>query len=373
MKIAIQAADLDAARIDGTRVYLANLLRLFGALETRDQFLLYHKKTFNPALAPPVFPNYIFREKNFPLFWTQTRFAFELAKSGAQKLWMPVQALPLFRSAGMETIVTMHDLAFKFFPTMFPAKDLFQLNRYADYVVKRADKLIAVSEATRQDILRCYPAISEKKIRTIHHGFDGEIFSGRSNREAEEEFRREYGLSNEPYWLYVGAIQPRKDLVSLIEAFSLLKKEKPYLSDKLVLVGAPAWQAEGTLRCVKQSPVSKDIILTGTVPFVALPKFYQFASAFVFPELCSGFGIPLLEAFASGVPVVAADNPALREVGTDAALFFPPGDVAGLARELKKIRENPDLRQALVAKGRNRVTAFSWEKCARETLAYIKE
>ena len=268
--------------------------------------------------------------------------------------------------------MTIHDLAFKIYPAMFPDSDRFKLNLYADYAIKRADKLIAVSEATKQDILRFYPAVPESRIRTVHHGFDSQIFSQKIAASEAKELREKYVLSDAPYLLYVGAIQPKKDLISLVKAFSHLKKENKYADYRLVIAGTPAWQAEDTLECIKNSPFVKDIILTGRVSFFDLPKFYQCASIFIFPELYPGFGIPLLEAFASGVPVVAADNPALREVGGDAALFFECGKPADLAEKISTILDDAAIRAELVRKGHQRTQHFSWEKCARETLEQIK-
>ena len=372
MKIAIQAADLDAKRIDGTRVYILNLLKFFGQLDITSKFLLYHKKEFNPELIPPDFSNYEIIQKSAPFLWTQTRFAYELKKDLPDVLWMPMQALPIMRPRGMKTVITVHDLAFKVFPAMFPKKDLWQLNFYANYAIKNADKIIAVSVSTKKDILRFYPKIDPQKICVIYHGFDAELFFRKIDGEVQRRFRAKYLIDDAPYLLYVGAIQPRKNLITLIEAFGKLKATGNYPKLKLVLAGAPAWQAESTLEAVQNSHYSKEIVLTGRVSFSDLAKFYRCAKMFIFPSLYEGFGIPILESFASGTPVICANNSSLPEVAGDSALYFTSGDVAELEAKIKEILENAPLRESLIKKGYLQLEKFSWEKCAEETLEFIK-
>jgi glycosyltransferase involved in cell wall biosynthesis len=206
----------------------------------------------------------------------------------------------------------------------------------------------------------------------IHHGFDAELFSQKIDKETQKRFRAKYLIDDAPYLLYVGAIQPRKNLVTLIEAFGKLKETGNYPKLKLVLAGAPAWQAEGTLEAVQNSHYSKEIILTGRVSFSDLAKFYQCADVFIFPSLYEGFGIPILESFASGTPVICANNSSLPEVAGNAALYFTSGDVAELETKIKEILENAPLKENLIKKGYLRLEEFSWEKCAEESLEFIK-
>lgn len=372
MKIAIQIADLDAKRIDGTRVYILNVLKFFGQLDTTSEFLLYHKKEFNSELTPINFANYRIIQKSAPFLWTQTRFTYELRKDQPDVLWMPMQALPIMRPKKMKTVITVHDLAFKVFPKMFPNKDLWQLNFYANYAIKNADKIIAVSESTKKDILRFYPEVNTEKIKVIHHGFDNKLFSNKISTQEEKLFRARYELAGIKYLLYVGAIQPRKNLIALVRSFENLKKSGKYPQLKLVLAGAPAWQAGDLLEAIQNSSFSGEIILTGRVSFSDLVKFYCYAEIFVFPSLYEGFGIPILEAFACGTPVICADNSSLPEVAGDAALYFTSNDVSALSEQVIAILEDRELRESLIEKGFSQLQKFSWEKCAKESLEFIK-
>lgn len=369
MNIAIQCSDLDHERIDGTRVYLLELLRRFGILTSEVDFSLYHRRTFNPLLAPPVLANYHVKKKSFPWAWMQTRFAFELLRTRPEKLFLPIQAAPVFLPRSIEVTATIHDLAFRRYPDTFPRADLWKLNFMLEAVVKRADKLIAVSASTKRDLLEFFPHLPESRVKVIHHGFDGAFFGSRLSDNMLSEALQTFHLQRATYVLSVGALQPRKNLVRLIKAFEQAKKNTPDM--KLVLVGEPAWLSQGILEVRAQSLYSDDIILLGRVSFEALRALYQGARFFVFPSLYEGFGLPILEAFASGIPVLTADNSSLREVAGDGAWYCQAEDVVDIALKLERLWHDEHLRQECTRKGTERLKYFSWEKCAKETLEYI--
>jgi len=371
LKIAIQVADLDHSRIDGTRVYILNLLKHFGKLDVDSEFLLYHQNDFNPELAPPRFSNYKIIQKSFPFLWTQIRFAYEVWKNNADVLWMPMMALPLIRRKKMKTVITVHDLGFKIFPEYFVGRDLRKLNFFADYSIANADKIIAISEATKKDILKLYPDVSENKIRVIYHGFSADVFSGVRNIKRENEIKIRLGIEGNEYILYSGALQPRKNIERLIESFEIYKK-RTNSSAKLVLAGEKAWLWEEIEKKAQNSPYSGDIIMPGKLKFCDIGHLFRGAGVFVYPSLYEGFGITVLEAFAAGVPLIVAANSSLPEVGGDAALYFKATDVGELSLQIERVLNDEKLRAELVAKGREQIKKFSWEKCAQETLEYLR-
>jgi glycosyltransferase involved in cell wall biosynthesis len=374
MRIAINAADLDHSRIDGTRIYIKNLLAEFGSLDKESQFLIYHKSEFNPELAFPVFKNYkIIKLGSFP-FWTQTRFAWEIFKTKPDVLWIPMHSLPYLRSRKTKTIVTIHDLAFKYFSQFFQKKDLRRLNWFTDYAVKNADKLIAVSNSTKADILKLYPEIKPEKIKVIHHGYDKNLFNENISQEEIKKINTRYQIPDTRYMIYVGAIQPRKNIETLVDAYEIAKKEFPDL--KLAIAGDLGWLYKPILEKIKSA---EGVIYLGKFKAKDLPALLRGAEAFVLPSLYEGFGLPALEAMACGVPVVAADNSSLSEIVGDAGILFnaysndesvSPADK--LAEALKKILESDKLRDDLRKRGLERVKNFGWEKCARETLEWLK-
>lgn len=379
MNIAIQAADLDNNRIDGTRVYLLNVLKYFGKLSPGDNFFIYHRDEFNSQLAPPEFANYKEKKISFPFYWTQTRFTAELWKNKPDRLWMPMQSLPFARPLSVESTVTIHDLAFKYFPNHFPKKDLRRLNFFTDFAVNHSDKIIAVSESTKKDILKFYPKIKEEKIKIIHHGFNADLFSSSSSEVTKKEVLNKYNLINPSYKLqvtnyilYVGAIQPRKNLKILIKAFEKFK-QKTNSPVKLVLAGSQAWMWEETMKAINESSVRENIVLTGRVNFEDLAVLYRNASLFVFPSLYEGFGIPVLEAFASKVPVICSDNSSLPEVGGEAAEYFESSEWKKLSEKMEMILNDKEKQKTMIDHGLKQLEKFSWEKCAKETLDWIKK
>lgn len=369
MRVAVQVSDLDHSRIDGTRVYLRELLKRFGTLSPETRFHLYHKQNFNPALAPPTLSNYTVKQLAFPYAWMQTRFAWELFLSRPEKLFLPIQAAPVFVPKSIEVTATIHDLAFKRFPETFPSSHVWKLNFMLEAAVRRADKLIAVSESTKRDLLEFFPTLPESRIKVIHHGFDAEFFGTRLFQEEISQKLKTYNLQPTSYILYVGALQPRKNLIRLMQAFEEMKKSIP--EAKLVLTGEEAWLAEDIIDYWERTPSRDDIVLTGRVSFEDLRILYQGARFFAFPSLYEGFGLPILEAFASQVPVLTADNSSLLEVAGDGALYCQANDVADMAAQLERLWQDETLRADLIRKGGARLKYFSWDKCAKETLQYI--
>ncbi len=369
MKLALQVSDLDHARIDGTRVYVRELLKRFGPLSPGTEFFLYHQTRFNPALAPPTTVNYTERVVPFPLAWMQTRFAWEMWRTLPEKLFLPIQAAPFILPASIDVTITIHDLAFKHFPETFPKKHLWKLNFMLDTAVRQANRLIAVSESTKRDLLEFFPTLDEKKIRVIHHGLDANFFAQELSKSELSETLRPWGLQPKSYVLYVGALQPRKNLARLMQAFEQVKATYPEM--KLVLAGEPAWLADSILTVREKSPYRTDIVLTGRVDSNRLRALYRGARVFAFPSLYEGFGLPLLEAFASGVPVLTTDNSSLREVAGEGALYAEATDSTDIAEKLGRLWSDDTLRKILQEKGNQELQRFSWDKTARETLDYI--
>ncbi len=371
MKIAIQASDLDAQRIDGTRVYILNLLKYFGVLDKKTDFLIYHKDKFNSELTPPTLNNYHFFKIKFPFFWTQLRFCWAINREKPAILWMPMHNIPLLRNKKIKTIVTIHDLAFKYFPEMFTWKERWKLNFLARLAIRKSDGIITISEASKRDILKFYPQLKAEKIKVIYHGFDREVFSQKRDLAQESVLKNKLQIQGD-YLLYVGAIQPRKNLAVLIEAFEKIKATAQYEKLQLVLAGEKAWLWKSVWEKIEKSAYKKDIITPGRINFKELGHLMRGATIFVFPSLYEGFGIPLLEAMASRVPVICARNSSLPEVAGSAALFFEGDNSLELKKQIENILNNEELRRELIEKGEARIKEFSWQKCAQETLTYLE-
>ena len=179
-----------------------------------------------------------------------------------------------------------------------------------------------------------------------------------------------YGIKI-PYIFYVGRLEKKKNTPALIEAYSIAKEENKEIKHKLVLVGDASHGYDEVKYMIREFDLENDVIITGWIPEVDMPYIYNGASAFIFPSLYEGFGIPLLQAMACGTPIIASDAASIPEIAGDAAVLFNPNDVRLMAVSISKIILDDGLKRKLIKNGFSRVKNFSWEKCARETLSQI--
>jgi glycosyltransferase involved in cell wall biosynthesis len=270
---------------------------------------------------------------------------------------------------GFRTVVTIHDLVSFLFPETVPRRYSLYMRLMTRLAVRSADRVIAVSEATRRDLQRML-GVAAAKIVVIPEAV-GPEFTAPLLPESVAVVTRRYGL-RPPYCLFVGNLEPRKNLARLIEAFARLRRRRPAsgaVAPQLALVGTRAWLHGGVLRAVEAHGVADAVVFTGYVPIEDLPALYAGAACFAFPSLYEGFGLPILEAMAAGAPVIAARAGSIPEVAGDAAILVDPRDPAALAAAMEAVLGDAALRERLVARGRERAAAFSWDAVARQTLA----
>jgi len=373
--IGIDAADLCHDRVDGTRIYIYNLLERFGLIAPDTLFYIYLKGKINPDLRFKKFPNYLIRNSSFPFFWTQLKLPGLLRKDLPNVLWMPLHNIPAWRPSNLKTVVTIHDLAFKLFPELFPAKDLFLLNKLTAYSVHSADRIIAVSQSTARDLVEIY-GVPAHKIRVIHHGYNKKLFHLPNKEEKEQvnSIKNKYKIAVDgKYLIYVGAIQPRKNLGILVSAFERLKTLHSFRDWKLVLAGSDAWLVDDLKKQIATSVWQKDIIMTGNFAISDLPYLLWGAEIFVFPSLYEGFGIPILEAMACGIPVVSAKNSSLIEVAGNNCVYFDARRVDDLASSIKELQASPQKKKVMINGGLDWVQRFSWEETAKKTYDFLIE
>jgi glycosyltransferase involved in cell wall biosynthesis len=264
---------------------------------------------------------------------------------------------------------TIYDLTTILFPQFHKRNVVEHHERIFNYFKKNASLIIAISENTKSDIVK-YLHIPEDKIRTIYCGVGDEF---RRIEDVQYLKSRLKGIGIDyPYILYLGTLEPRKNLERLIEAFIQLKKGKR-INEKLVVSGLKGWGYQSIFDRVASSSIEKEVIFAGFVPNEFLPFLYNGASAFVYPSLYEGFGLPVLEAMACGVPVVTSNVSSLPEVAGDAAVLINPYSVDELADGIWRILSDEDLRNSCITKGIERAKSFTWERCAMETLKAFNE
>ena len=269
---------------------------------------------------------------------------------------------------GYRSVVTIHDLVSFLFPETVPRKYSLYMRLMTRLAVRSADRVIAVSHATKTDLEQVL-RVPSAKIVVIHEAV-GPEFARPVPPEVVEAVVRRYGLRR-PYCLFVGNLEPRKNLPALIEAFAEVRRrlEATPHPPQLVLAGTRAWFHAGIFRAVERHELGAAVVFTDYVPLADLPALYAGATCFVFPSLYEGFGLPVLEAMAAGAPVVAARAGSIPEVASDAALLVDAHVPGELATAIESVLTDAALRERLVLRGRARSAAFEWDTVARRTLA----
>ncbi|HEX6401365.1 MAG TPA: glycosyltransferase family 1 protein, partial [Actinomycetota bacterium] len=270
--------------------------------------------------------------------------------------------LPRLRSA--RSVFTLHDLAFVHFPQHFTPRNRMYLRTMVPRFLERADRVIVVSEHTREDVVAQY-GLDPARVHVVPEGVDPR-FRPDPDPSAIETVRRRYGLPPRTI-LYVGTIQPRKNLTTLVDAFARIRARHPDAG--LVIAGAKGWLYEPFLRRLRDPDIGPSVVLAGRVAEADLPALFAAAELFVYPSLFEGFGLPPLEAMASGTPVVCSDATSLPEVVGDAGLLVPPLDVDGWAAAIERLLGDEDERARLRAAGIARAGGFTWDEAARRTAA----
>jgi len=257
--------------------------------------------------------------------------------------------------------LVVHDLSFLHFSSLIPKTQLLYYKYYTPRFLKTATSIVTVSEFSSNDIIKQYH-INPGKIHIVHNAARS-VFR-ELNSDEKMKVKEKYSLGRE-YFLYTGSIHPRKNLITLLKAFSIFKRRQKS-NWKLILAGRLAWKNNDFLKSLKTYKYREDVILTGYVEDEELARLTGAAYALVYPSIWEGFGMPVLEAMKSNVPVITSKNSAMQEVANDAALYFDPGSHQELSEQMMLIYKDEQLRSKLMAAGLERSHEFMWEKSAEK-------
>jgi glycosyltransferase involved in cell wall biosynthesis len=373
---------LDARRIRdfGIGTYIRNLVLGLSRIDAVNHYTLVlpEPDVQEFAALPPNFETAIYeRVETSPIRHLQ--FSLFLKKFKPHVYHAPLNAVPLWMPKPY--IVTIHDMGTLLFDTGQGFRNNLALYRLRRGLL-RADQVIAVSAATRRDV-ESLLGIAPERIRTIYNAPDPLFYSPHSlplKCVGEEEMRNPPEMQrvleryqiHYPFLLYVGRTNPHKNIPRLVEAFSVLRgqlAEHPLYKDlRLIIIGDHISRHPSLRHAVIQGKVEDSVRFLGFVPIETLRVFYQAASAFVFPSLYEGFGLPPLEAMACGTPVICSQMSSLPEVVGDAALIVNPENVFDIARGIRETLLDHDLRRNMIEKGFQQLRRFSWDTCARHVL-----
>lgn len=354
----------------GPEYYSWHLIKSLTKVDRKNKYLLYLRP--NQKIDFKLPKNFKAKTLHFPHLWTQAGLAIETVLNPPAVIFVPSHTLPLLTRIlrpQLPIVVTVHGLEGKYLPQSGHKWTHFYRNWSIEWAVRFAHRLIAVSNDTKNDIIKTYK-ISSNKIKVIHEGVDLKNFQ----KEGQAKTKRNYRLGQ--YILFVGTIQPRKNLVRLIHAFSRFSNKKrnkfAFENISLVIAGKLGWLYDKVLEAPSRFGVKDRVFFLGRVPDYDLPRLYKGAKAFVLPSLTEGFGLPILEAQAAGIPVGVSKAGALPEVAGDGALFFNPLHVEDITETLEKLLKTQTAKM-LIKKGIENAKKFSWENTAYNTVKLLEE
>jgi glycosyltransferase involved in cell wall biosynthesis len=371
-RVGIQAylwGEAGTYRQSGVSNYIRHLVRGLAGVPGFGEALIYLPSQAPLADLPPV-PHILGRAPLVPLrrpvqriLWEHTLFPLLLWKDRVDLLHATMNVAPWWSPCPM--IVSIMDLAYMRYPHVHPRGRRFYLTAFTRLTVRRARAIIAISRFTRDEIVRLLQVPAER-IHVTHLGVDSDMVPLPPDQ--VESFRHQRSLP-ERYLLYLGNLEPRKNLPRLVQAYAHVR----HLGVPLVLAGPRGWNYSDLFQTVESLGLAGQVLFPGFVAREELPLWYNGATALLYPSVYEGFGLPPLEAMACGTPVLVSNAASLPEVVGDAGLQVSPEDVDGMATALRRLVEDAGLREDLRQRGLERARGFSWERTAQETAELYRE
>ncbi len=424
MLIGIDASRANRRHKTGTEWYSYYLIKHLAEIDSENEYILYTDTPLSGGLidlaehdeqilaqanlVPEFFgknhqiiksPHNNFKAKvlrwPFSYLWTLGRLTQEMLFHRPNVLFVPAHTLPLIQPK--KTITTIHDIAFIKQKQLYYKEMTWQerkivraiirwlvriltLGKYRvnawDYLewstkfaLQAAKKIITVSAFTKKEIIDIYNT-KEDKLAVIHNGYNDRLYGRIQSQEKIAEVLDKYGIKGD-YFLYVGRLEKKKNTPQLIESLAILKENHPEVNHKLVLIGNASYGYDEVKYSIDEFDLYSEVIMLGWVPEADMPYIYNGASAFIFPTRYEGFGIPVVQAMACGVPTAVSNIEVLREVAGNSVLYFDPNDKYSIAYAMHTLATDKRLKQNLRNKGFEQAKKFSWRKCAEETLKEI--
>jgi len=369
LHIAIDAHSV-GAQLGGNESYATNLIEALAEIDQVNSYTLYVTKQTAIDRFANRWPNFKIKRTlpHTPLVRIPLTLSKELRRHPVDVLHVQYTAPPF---APCPVVVTIHDLSFEHLPETFNRRSVAQLRFTVRRTARKAARILTSSEFSRRDIVETY-AINPDRVAVTALAAPT-YFAPVENETELKKIRESYGIERD-YILSLGSIQPRKNLVRLVEAYLCLRRiRRDSKLPQLVLAGKRGWLDSETFHAADREGCGRDILFTGYVPERDLPALYSGAISFVYPSFFEGFGLPVVEAMQCGVPVIAGNQTSLPEVVGEAGLLFDPFDTKALSDALTRVIDDSELRKLLSEKGLRRAKNFSWRTTAQQTLRAYEE
>jgi glycosyltransferase involved in cell wall biosynthesis len=366
MRIGIDAHTL-GSKSSGNESYYLQLLQELARIEANgDRYVIYFARPNSTANVPK--PDH-FRFKRIrplnPFVRIPLSFPVEFQREKLDVFHAQFIIPPFCKS---RRVATIPDILFERYPDFFPRFETLRSKLLIRWSARRADHVITVSNFSKTEIVNTYHI--DPDMVSVTYEAAGAEFRPLDKEKSQEQIAKKYGVQS-PFILYVGRLQARKNVLRLVEAYARLAARG--VNEKLIVVGKQDWGAEEVTARVAQLNLSGRVIFTGYVEGGDLPIFYNAAELFVFPSICEGFGIPVLEAMACGVPVVTSYGSSLEEVAGGAAILAHPESVDSIAEALDQVLSNEGLKQLLRQRGLKRASEFSGASMAAQTISIYRK
>ena len=363
MIIGIDASRAMRKQKTGVERYAYHVINELVKFDSKNQYVLYTDQKPDEWLTDLAKKsNVTVKHLRWPFkfLWTQARLSGEMFFHPPEVLFISASALPVIHPKN--TVTAIHDVGFMETPESYSRRQRLYLRWSTKFAVRRAKKIITISEFSQKAIARYFNAAADK-VQVIYPGYDKESFN--TEKPNTEAVLKKYNIKP-PYVLYVGRLEKKKNIEVLIKALAVSKQSPSSGRYQLVLAGGKGYGWEDTQRIIRQNNLESDIVVTGYVSENDLSALYHGAAIFIFPSRYEGFGLPVLEAFACGTPVICSRAGSLPEIAGEAAVFFDVNDWRTLAEKVSEVLTNESLRQNLTYEGTKRVKLFSWERCGRK-------
>ncbi len=353
MKIAIDIRST-LKRKTGIGYYTINLINNLALLDKKNRYYLYSKiNLFSRNKKLPTLPG-----KNFKHFVNRLRLSHDFLLRNFNILHTSSYDLP--KSKKGKLVLVVHDLIHRAYPDGLEKSTIETVEENLKKVLPATDKIITVSDNTKKDLIRYY-SYPEENITTIYPGIDVDILHMDKGK-----------MPNFRYILFVGTLEPRKNIKGLIEAFNILRHNYN-IEQKLIIAGMKGWMYEDIFETVRRLKLENNIVFTGYADRRALKNLYSYADALVYPSFYEGFGFPIIEAFSCGIPVITSNTSSCAELGEGSALLVDPKNIDALSSAMFRALTDDTLRQQMIEDSKEKVKMFSWHETAWKTLEVFKQ
>jgi len=371
MKIGLNGQKILDKNPAGPEIFTINLFENLAKIDLKNEYFIYTTKKPEKDLENKIKQGnekFHFKEIEYRKLWTQYGLAKELIKNPVDVFFTAIHSIPMIRSSKTKFVVMIHGLEYQYTLGYKNPLNRFFIERPIKYAIKHSDKIITPSLATKEEILKRNWNVDEKKIEVVYEGVSEEFYP--KSEEEIDKIRKKYEIGKNPYLLFVSTIQPRKNIPNMIRAFSQFISENKNMKNTLLLIaGKKGWDYEKSLEAPQKYGVEKNVKFLGRVPEEDLPVLYSGAKGYINVSFEEGFGLPLLESMACGVPSVVSNIPAHKEVGEYLPIYVDPNNIENIKDGIFEIMTRSFDKKDFIERSK----IFSWKNTAEKTLEVLEK